>query len=102
MEKSLLEKMANGTCDEIDRDMITARVLDFHEKLVELCSDFCKKTQELIRGHEVEMGLSGHAVVMGVLDDVRNCVPIQMIVGSPNLCEKVYNELGETLTKQKH
>jgi hypothetical protein len=101
MEQSLIEKMKSGTCDEIDRDMISARVYDFHEKLMDLCSDFCDKVKELVSGHEVEMGLSGHAIVMGVISDIGKSTPIQMVVGRPNLCEKVYGEIGETLKEQK-
>lgn len=100
MEQSLIEKLKNGTYDEIDRDMITARVSDFHEKLMDLCNDFCNNVQELVSGHEAEMGLSGHAIVMGVISDVEKKIPIQMIVGRPKLCEKVYKSVGEQLTKQ--
>lgn len=100
MEQSLIEKMKNGTCDEIDRDMISARVYDFHEKLMDLCGDFCEKVKELVSGHEVEMGLSGHAIVMGVISDIEEETPIKMVVGRPNLCEKVYKQMGEHLTKQ--
>lgn len=101
MEKSLVEKMKSGTCDEIDRDMISARVFDFHKKLMDLCGDFCDKVKELVSGHEVEMGLSGHAIVMGVISDIEQSTPIQMVVGRQNLCEKVYNEMGEHLKKLK-
>jgi hypothetical protein len=99
MEQSLLEKMKNGTVDDVDRDMIFARVFDFHEKLMDLCSDFCDKMKELVSSHEVEMGLSGHAIVMGVISDIEKSTPIQMVVGRPNLCEKVYKQMGEHLTK---
>jgi hypothetical protein len=101
MEQSLIEKMKSGTCDEIDKDMISASVIDFHKKLMDLCGDFCDKMEELVKGHEVEMGLSGHAIVMGVISDVEKRTPVKMVVGRPNLCEKVYGEIGETLKEQK-
>lgn len=100
MEQSLVEKLKSGSYDEIDKEMISARVCDFHEKLMDLCGDFCDKVKELVSGHEVEMGLSGHAIVMGVISDVEQRTPIQMVVGRPNLCEKVYKQMGEHLTKQ--
>ncbi len=99
MEQSLVEKLKSGSYDEIDKEMISARVCDFHEKLMDLCGDFCDKVKELVSGHEVEMGLSGHAIVMGVISDVEKSTPIQMVVGRPNLCEKVYKQMGEHLTK---
>lgn len=101
MEQSLIEKMENGTCDEIDKEMISARICDFHVKLMNLCDDFCDKVKELVSGHEIEMGLSGHAIVMGVISDVEKRTPVKMVVGRPNLCEKVYGEIGETIKEQK-
>lgn len=100
MEKVLIEKLRNHTCDQIDKDMIYARITDFHEKLSNLCNKFAKDVEALVEGNEVEMAMSGHAVVMSLLNEVQNETPIIMIVGRPSLCDKVYKQLGETLEKK--
>lgn len=101
MEKVLIEKLKNRNCDDIDKDMIRARIVDFYEKLTNLCNKFAKDVKTLVEGNEIEMALSGHAVVMSLLNDLQEKTPIMMVVGRPNLCDKVYKQMGDVIEAKK-
>ena len=66
MEKSLIEKMKNGTADDIDKSMIVSRVLDTAKKLQEATDAFTDALKQLGEEHKDEMRMAGTTVVMGV------------------------------------
>ena len=66
MEKSLIEKMKNGTADDIDKDMIVSRVLDTAKKLQEATDAFTDALKKLGEEYKDEMKMAGATIVMGV------------------------------------
>lgn len=97
MEQFLEEKIKNHQNDEIDNMMITARIVDFHQKFLNLCSKFCNDLEELVTEKKMELALSGHAVILSVIDDVQKKIPLRLIIGKPELCKKALEDLGETI-----
>lgn len=97
MEQFLEEKIKNYKNDEIDNMMITARIVDFHQKFLDLCSKFYDDLKEFVSEKKMEMALSDYAVIMSVIDDVQKEIPIRLIVGRQDLCKKALEDLGEAI-----
>lgn len=73
MEKSLFEKLKNGTCDEIDKDMIAARVKVVHQELLSCLKDLGELTEKISRiceEHKEEAFIIGFRFIMAASDDV--------------------------------
>ena len=68
MEKFLKEKILNKSIDEIDKDMITARVANALHELHELSGEFCKKLEKLAQTYKDEFILGGVGITCGVTD----------------------------------
>lgn len=66
MEKSLIEKMENGTCDDIDKEMIVSRVLKAVKELNKVVDTFTDSLKELREQYADELKLSGATIVFGV------------------------------------
>lgn len=66
MEKSLIEKMKNDTCDDIDKEMIVSRVLNAVKKLHEVTSAFSDSLEGLKEQYADELKMAGVTIVMGV------------------------------------
>lgn len=66
MEKSLIEKMKNNTCDDIDKDMIVSRVLSTTKKLQEATDAFVDAIKQLGDEHKDELKMAGTTIVLGV------------------------------------
>lgn len=66
MEKSLIEKMKNGTADDIDKDMIISRVLKAVKELHKVTSAFSESLEKLKEQYADELKMSGATIVMGV------------------------------------
>ena len=66
MEKSLLEKMKNNTCDDIDKDMIVSRVLKAVQELQKITCAFSDGLKELKEQYADELKMAGATIVMGV------------------------------------
>lgn len=97
MEKSLLEKMRNDTCDEIDKIMITSRVAKAMQEVHPVVSDFCEKIERLCNEYSDELKMAGFALVMGMTDitDDENTVGLRIVYGARSKVNKVY----EAITK---
>lgn len=66
MEKSLIEKIKNDTCDDIDKDMIVSRVLATARKLQEASDAFVDAVKQLGEEHRDELKMAGTTIVLGV------------------------------------
>ena len=66
MEKSLIEKLKNDTCDDIDKDMIVSRVLATAKKLQEASDAFVDAVKQLGDEHKDELKMAGATIVLGV------------------------------------
>jgi hypothetical protein len=66
MEQSLIEKMKNDTCDEIDKEMIVSRVLKAVQELQEVVNTFSDSLTELKEQYADELKMAGATLVMGV------------------------------------
>lgn len=66
MEKSLIEKLKNDTCDDIDKDMIVSRVLATAKKLQEASDAFVDAIKQLGDEHKDELKMAGATIVLGV------------------------------------
>jgi len=98
MEKSLLEKMRNNTCDEIDKIMITSRVAKAMQEVHPVVSDFCEKIESLCNEYSDELKMAGFALVMGLTDitDDKDNVGLRIVYGTRSRVNKVY----EAITKE--
>jgi len=106
MEKSLMEKLRNGNCDEIDKDMIVCRVSEAMKKVLTLCSDFQKNFKELQEEYDDELKIGKFAMVMAVSTCLDKAVTkdngcgLMGIVGGQKDVIKLVSELTEKLAKQ--
>lgn len=66
MEKSLIEKMKNGTADDIDKEMIVSRVLKAVKELHKVTNAFSDSLEKLKEQYADELKMSGATIVMGV------------------------------------
>lgn len=66
MEKSLIEKMKNDTCDNIDKAMIVSRVLKALQELQGITNAFSDCLEKLKEQYADELKMSGATIVMGV------------------------------------
>ena len=64
MEKSLLDKLHNGTMDEIDEDMIAARVKNAVSKIMEECSNSVDRIDALFKEYSEETKIAGVSCVV--------------------------------------
>lgn len=75
--KSLFEKLKNGTCDEIDRDMIAARVKVVHEELLSSLKDLGKVSQrigQICEEYKEEAYILGFRLIIAAADDISNYI----------------------------
>ena len=85
MEKVLLEKIANDTCDEIDKDMIVARIGNALTKMHLAFKEFEKELRDLHENYLDEMKLADVAIVCGCYDitDIdKNDIGFKCTIGS--------------------
>ena len=64
MEKSLLEKIHNGTTDEIDKEMIVARCKNATIKFMDAFSECIDRMSDIADEYEDELRLVGLSCVM--------------------------------------
>ena len=100
MEKSLLEKMKNGTCDEIDRDMIIARVGVAGTEMMKLVSKFCDDLKNLTTEYKDELRMIDFGIVLGcteMTDEFNGGADIgsNVMYGSSKQLKKIFNKLQE-------
>lgn len=111
MEKSLFEKLKNGTCDEIDRDMIAARVKVVHQKLLESLRDLGEVSErigQICKEYKEEACLIGFRLIIAASDDVsdkifdvpeekRDGVLCQSIFGEREDVKALLRAIGDTI-----
>ena len=95
MEKSLIEKMKNDTCDDIDKEMIVSRVFKAVQELHKVTDGFAKSLEKLKEQYADELKLSGTTIVMGVAVPTISHAEgndfellTEVIVGTPNNVDK--------------
>lgn len=96
MEKSLFEKLKNGTCDEIDEDMITARVKVVHQKLLESLRDLGKVSErigQICEEYKEEAYILGFRLIIAAADDVSDKVfDVPEEERNDMLCQSIFGE----------
>lgn len=104
MEKSLFEKFKNGTCDEIDKDMIAARVKVVHQKLLSCLKDLgetAEKISRICEEYKEEVYLLGFRLVIAASDDVteqkHNGVLCKSIFGNNEDVKALLKSVEETI-----
>ena len=107
MEESLLRKLRDNTCDEIDRDMIEARVKNVHNQLLDVYKDIAKalhKLDTIKTGHETEIGMLGVRLIVAIDDDLIhaegkgfNGAPVVAVVGGKTEVKTLYESLAKVL-----
>ena len=95
MEKSLFEKLKNGTCDDIDKDMIVSRVKRAVKDVVSATAEYTNKLKELGEQYSDEMKLGGFAVVLYVTDITEDDDEIgtKVVLGRNDKIEKLVREI---------
>jgi hypothetical protein len=95
MEQSLIEKMKNDTCDEIDKEMIVSRVLKAVQELQNVTSAFSESLENLKEQYADELKMAGATLVMGVavpsLSQVKGTdfeLLTEVIIGSTDNVDK--------------
>ena len=68
MEQALLNRLKDGTADEIDVDMIASRCMNANEKLLDLMHNFTDELQKLTEEYEEEFKIGGCTVIMAYTD----------------------------------
>ena len=107
MEKQLMDKIRNHTTDEIDKDMITARLKAAHRALrdkldafveaLEGVNNFCKE-------HSDEVKLLNFRLCVTFDDDIlhrdtteNDGIPVICALGSPNELHKLTDALNKAI-----
>lgn len=100
MEQSLIDKIKAGTLDEIDEDMIAARVKNATIKIMNECSNSVERISELFKEYSMEAKMAGISCVV-----IAQCKlfhkndgesDVSFIVGTtPNIEKMFENEKGD-------
>lgn len=96
MEKSLIEKMKNDNCDDIDKEMIVSRVLNAVKHLQVVCDDFSNNIKKLYEDYGDELKMAGASVVMGVnvstLNKESDCLT-KVVIGNNRNVKVILDDL---------
>lgn len=100
MEQSLIDKIKAGTLDEIDKDMITARLKNAANKIMDECSNSVDRISALFKEYAMEAKMLGISCV--VLTQAKAFhrsdgeSDVAFIVGTtPNIEKMFENEKGD-------
>lgn len=105
MEQALLEKLRNNNCDEIDKDMIIARVKNAMNEYKKVIDAFDAGIDYLYKNYADEMKLCGVAIVAGCTDSIHNHffdkenIPFKCCIGENEGVEIVMKQLKELAEK---
>ena len=109
MEKSLMERLKNHTLDEIDMDMIAARLKNVHNKLSDVYADISKamhRLEEIKSEHPEEVQLLGVRIVIAVDDELMHedakesnpsGIPLLAIVGNKRDVESILDVMQKVI-----
>lgn len=107
MEEALLRKLRDNTCDEIDKDMIEARLKVVHSQLLDVYKDIAKalhKLDTIKSGHEAEIGMLGVRIIVAVDDDLIHTegkgfdgAPVVAVVGDKTDVKTLYKSLSKVI-----
>lgn len=106
MEQALLDKLKNGTADDIDLEMIAARCKVAGKALDEVCHEFCDRIEKLYDEYEAEYKLLHSTVVMFYKDRLfevnnpNNNFEIAIISGYGKYIEEIRDSLMEEETRK--
>ena len=96
MEQALLDKINNGTLDEIDKDMITARVKNATNKIMEEFSNSVERIHALIEEYSIEAKMAGISCKLFHKNDGES--DVSLVVGSTSRIEKMFeHEKGDLI-----
>lgn len=101
MERALVEKLKNGTCDEIDKNMITARVFVALKKMFSLMRNFESYFKNLVEEYPDELKCGGFGFVLGVTEvtDLGEDIGIKIIYGSNKQVNNVFRNIKKEIEK---
>jgi hypothetical protein len=96
MEQSLIEKMKNGTADDIDKDMIVSRVLNAVKHLQKVCEGFSDSVKKVYEEYGDELKMAGTSLVMGVnvstLNKDSDCLT-KIVIGTNQNIKVIFDDL---------
>lgn len=105
MEKQLMDKMRRHELDDIDKDMITARLKAAHRALRDKLdvfvaalgdiNDFCKEHSDEIKLMDFRLCVAFDDVILHGDDTKNDGIPVMCVLGSP----KELHNLTEALNK---
>ena len=99
MEQALVEKLKNGTADDIDIDMIASRCMNANEKLLDLISTFLDQFEKLTEEYEQEFKIGKCTLVMGYIDQpvkmMGKGAAAKVVYGSGPYARDLLNQLQE-------
>ena len=99
MEPALVEKLKNGTADEIDIDMIAARCKNAHNQLLSMVDKFTNELQAFIEEHGDELKIAKSTIVVGYQDSLSRMLseqaPLRIVYGNGPLARNLVKQLEE-------
>ena len=104
MEKALLEKLRNNNCDDIDKDMILARVKNAMNEYKKVIDAFDAGIDYLYKNYADELKMCGVAIVAGCTDSIHTFfgaedIPFKCCIGNNEGVEIVMKQLKELVEK---
>ena len=101
MEKSLLEKLRNGTMDEIDKDMMAARCKNACDRIFNVASDcidrldeVCKEFDDEVRLMGISLVFSGQVKALHRMDKDTEC---GLVIGTTKNVSALLDKIREEL-----
>lgn len=101
MEQSLLDKLHNGTMDEIDKDMLAARCKNACDHIFNVASDciekldkVCKEFEDEVRLLGISIVLSGQIKALHRTDEETEC---GLVIGTTKNVSALLDEIRKTL-----
>lgn len=99
MEQALLDKLKNGTADDIDVEMIAARCKVAHIGLLDLIKEYVDKFEEYTKEHEDELKIGKCTLVMAYTDQpvklMGKDTAVRIVYGHGPYARDLLNKLQE-------
>ena len=99
MEQALINKLRDGTADDIDVDMIVARCKNAHNQLLSMVDKFTNELEAFIDEHGEELKIAKSTIVMGYQDDLSRIIskqaPLRIVYGNGPSARDLVKQLEE-------
>lgn len=103
MEQALLNKLKDGTADDIDIEMISARCKAAHIGLLDLIKEYVDKFEEYTKEHEEELKIGKCTLIMGYTDQFIKLIGketvVRIVYGHGPFARDMLNQLREDAAK---